>query len=105
MNDGIPEIDRWLQPQESTLKDYQKRTKADDELRRVSKEFEAIMVSSIMKQGFKTAREISEDGGQDSSSKFMDMAYDQLADFMGRNAGMGLSDLIYQSLKQKGGNA
>jgi Rod binding domain-containing protein len=101
MIDGIPEVDIWLKESKSTVNEYSEKVREDSELRRASEEFETIMVSTIMKQGFKTAREISAGSEEDSSSKFMDMAYDQLADYMGRNAGLGLSDLIYNSLKQR----
>ena len=72
----------------------------DKELRQVSKEFEAIMVSQIMKQGFKTARDISR-SEDDPSNAYMDMAYDQLAQFMGKNSSLGLADAIFESLKQQ----
>ena len=101
MNDNIPEIQGWLNPQKASFSEYQKTAEEDRKLMHVSREFESIMITSIMKQGLKTAREISGDGEQDSSSKYMDMAYEQLSEHMGRNSGMGLADVIYKSLKNK----
>ena len=101
MNNNIPELNNWLMPQQSSVEEYKKQLAEDRELRHVSKEFEAIMVKTIMKQGMKSAREMGGSVEQDSSSKYQDMAYEQLAEYMGRNAGLGLSDMIYESLKQK----
>ncbi|NQZ58273.1 MAG: hypothetical protein HRT88_12510 [Lentisphaeraceae bacterium] len=88
------------QPILDSINEANRQQVRDKELREVSQQFEAIMVSQIMKQGFKTARDISKDEN-DPSNAFMDMAYDQLAQFMGNNSSMGLADTIFESLKQQ----
>lgn len=84
----------------SSINEANRQDAQNTELKKVSQQFEAIMVSQIMKQGFKTARNISKDDN-DSSNAFMDMAYDQLAQFMGNNSSLGLADAIYENLKHK----
>ena len=69
-------------------------------LKNKTKEFESLMIAQIMKQGLKTARKISESEDEPSNS-YMDMAYDQLAEHIGKNSSFGLDQSIYESLKNK----
>ncbi|MCH2206830.1 MAG: rod-binding protein [Lentisphaerales bacterium] len=59
-----------------------------------------MLVTNMVKQGFKTAREISESEGE-SSNKYMDMAYDQLAQHMGETMNLGLAEMIYNNMKDR----
>ena len=95
-------INGWFKPNSEPIEKYHELRREDDELRRVSKEFEAMLVKTMVKQGFKSAHNLGDDSDSDHGSKqFMDMAYEQMAEHMSKNIGMGLSDAIYESLKNK----
>lgn len=101
MSDMSP-INGWFKTSSEPIEKFKAFQKKDQELRQVSKEFEAMLVKTMVKQGFQSARKLGDDSNSDNGSKqFMDMAYDQMADHMARNVGFGLSDSIYESLKQK----
>lgn len=98
----LSSINGWLQPQSEPIEKYREMQNADQELRKVSKEFEGIFAKMMIKQGFKSARDLNdEEDGDHGSEQFMDMAYDQMADHIANNVGLGLGDVIYESLKQK----
>jgi len=102
MMSDLKPINGWIKPTEKPIEQYRQYQKEDAELRRVSKEFEGIMVRTMIKEGFQSARKMGEDEDSDEgSNQFMDMAYDQMADHMAKNVGFGLSDVIYESLKQR----
>ena len=95
-------INGWFKTSSEPIEKYRQFQKKDNELRQVSKEFEAMLVKTMVKQGFQSARKLGgDDEGDHGSKQFMDMAYDQMSDHMARNVGFGLSDAIYESLKQK----
>ncbi|MCM8529567.1 MAG: hypothetical protein NE330_00275 [Lentisphaeraceae bacterium] len=76
------------------------RALKEKELRKVVDDFESILVTKMVKQGLKTAREIN-DTEEDSSGKYMDMAYDQFSTYMGENMNLGLADSLFESMKDK----
>ena len=87
-----------LKPYDGPLK---KEKDFDPDLMRVSKQFESIFVTKMMKDGFKASNQFKDIDNEDSGSKaYSDMAYDQLARFMGSNSNTGLAEAIYQSLKR-----
>ena len=101
MNEMNP-INGWFKATSEPIEKYQEIKKKDLELKQVTKEFEAMLVKTMVKQGFKSARNLGDDSDSDHGSKqFMDMAYDQMAEHMAKNVGLGISDAIYESLKQK----
>ena len=87
-----------FQPQESTLDIYKERMAKEKELMDAAQGFETILITNMVKQGFKTAREISDSEGE-ASNKYMDMAYDQLAKHMGENMNLGLAEMIFNDMK------
>ena len=89
-----------FKPLESTLDIYKERLAKENELKESAKGFESILITSMVKQGLKTAREISE-SDDDSSNKYLDMAYDQLATYMGENMNLGLADMIFENMKDR----
>jgi peptidoglycan hydrolase FlgJ len=93
-------FEQLTQSQESTIPIYAKQKAEEDSLREAAKGFESIMITTVMKQGMKTAREISEEEGE-SSNQYMDMAYDQLAQYMGDTMNVGLADMLYENLKNR----
>lgn len=95
-------INGWFKVSSEPIEKYEHIQQKDRELRQVSKEFEAMLVKTMVKQGFKSARNLGDDSNADNGSKqFMDMAYDQMAEHMAKNVGLGISDSIYESLKQR----
>ena len=95
-------LNGWFKATSEPVGKYQKLQREDKELRQVSKEFEAMLVKTMVKQGFSSARKLGDDENSDHGSKqFTDMAYDQMADHLARNVGFGISDAIYESLKQR----
>ena len=102
MMSDLNSITGWLKPNSEPIEKYREMQKADQDLRRASKEFEGIFAKMMIKQGFKTARNLNdEEDGDHGSEQFMDMAYDQMADHIANNVGLGLGDVIYESSKQK----
>lgn len=101
MNSLSP-VNSWLKVNEKSIEPDRQHQQKDQELRRVSKEFEAIIVKTMIKEGFQSARKMGGEEDSDQGSKqFMDMALEQMADHMAKNVGFGLKDVIYESLKQK----
>ena len=81
------------------------KAKADDaKLKNVCNEFEAVLTSIILKEGLKNAQDMggSEGDGEDSGSKkYNEMAYEQIAYFIGRQGAMGLGNMIYEKVKEQ----
>lgn len=95
-------INGWFKTSSEPIEKFKTYQKKDQELREISKEFEAMLVKTMVKQGFQSARKLGDDSDADNGSKqFTDMAYDQMANHMAKNVGFGLSDAIYQNLKQQ----
>lgn len=85
---------------ESTIEPYKERLAKEKELYDAAKGFETMLVTNMVKSGFKTAREISA-SDDEKPNQFMDMAYDQLAKHMGENMNLGLAEMIYNSMKDR----
>ncbi len=81
-----------------------KARQKDEALQKVCNDFETVLTSTFLKQGMKSARELGEVEGEEKDSgteNFKDMAYEQLADFIGQQGMMGLGKVLYQSMKEK----
>ena len=96
----LPLSAQHQQPLLETVKKAREFQAKNDELRTATLEFETMMVAQIMKQGLKSARQIADNEGE-SSNAYMDMAYDQMAEHLGRNSSLGLGEAIYENLKQR----
>ena len=94
------QFDPLFKTPESTLNIYKDRVAKENELLEAAKGFESMLVTNMVKQGFKSAREIS-DSEEDSSNQYMDMAYDQLAKHMGENMKLGLGEMIFKNMKDR----
>ncbi len=75
-------------------------------LKQTCREFEAVMVSIVLKEGLNGASEMGKlegvDDGSDSGSKsFKDMAYEQMSYFIGKSGMLGLGDQLYNSMKDR----
>ncbi|MCM8535829.1 MAG: hypothetical protein NE334_07835 [Lentisphaeraceae bacterium] len=100
-------VQRFEKPLEATAfknkelsNEDSERALKEKELRKVVDDFESILVTKMVKQGLKTAKEIN-DTAEDSSAKYMDMAYDQFSTYMGENMNLGLADSLFESMKDK----
>lgn len=84
----------------STIDIYKERVMKENELMEAAEGFETMLVTNMVKQGFKAAREIS-DSEDEGSNQYMDMAYDQLAQHMGETMNLGLAEMIYNNMKDR----
>jgi Rod binding domain-containing protein len=95
-----PRFQPLFETHRSTVNDYQVQKTKEGELREAAKGFEAILVTMMFKKGMQNARDISETEDE-SANQFMDMAYEQIAEHISKNVNMGLSDSIYENLKNR----
>lgn len=73
-------------------------------LRETCREFEAVMVSLLLKEGMAGAQEISaspEDEEDSGTRTFKQFAYEQMSYCVGKTGMMGLGDHIYESMKDR----
>ena len=84
------------------LQDRQDRMD-DSELRRVGQDFEAMFVRQILKVMRKASR-IDEEGlfnTEKSTQMYSDIADDHLADHVAESGSFGISDMVYDFLKER----
>lgn len=87
--------------------DFASLSKADEatkdaKLREIGQEFEAHLVSQVMKQGLKSAQNLFDDKEQDSGSRsYMDMANEQMAHYIGKHTNIGIADMMFNHLKEQ----
>jgi Rod binding domain-containing protein len=60
----------------------------------LAREFEAILVSTLLKESLKNASKIEDDEDESGGNTYMEMAYDQIAHHVGRQGILGLADQI-----------
>lgn len=73
-------------------------------LKETCREFEAVMVSLVLKEGLNGAQEMSASPSdeEDSGSKtFKQFAYEQMSYCIGKTGMLGLGDHLYESMKGK----
>ena len=73
-------------------------------LKETCREFEAVMVSLVLKEGLNGAKEMSAtpDDEEDSGTKsFKQFAYEQMSYCIGKSGMLGLGDHLYESMKDK----
>ncbi|WP_051412029.1 rod-binding protein [Halonatronum saccharophilum] len=79
----------------------QKSSSKDEDLKKVSQEFESIFLSMMFKQmrdaGFKS--DLLDSGL--SREVFEDMYYDKVAEEASKQGGLGIAELVYQQLSNK----
>eukprot|EP00831_Metopus_contortus_P084721 TRINITY_DN9688_c0_g2_i1.p6 TRINITY_DN9688_c0_g2~~TRINITY_DN9688_c0_g2_i1.p6 ORF type:complete len:114 (-),score=29.27 TRINITY_DN9688_c0_g2_i1:600-941(-) len=83
-------------------------TKKDLALRKVCSDFESVLTSAFLKEGMKSAKELSkcdEDEEDSGSESYMDMAHEQIAEFIGSQGMMGIGKVLYESMKSRLDNA
>ncbi|OGV34239.1 MAG: hypothetical protein A2020_04445 [Lentisphaerae bacterium GWF2_45_14] len=78
---------------------------ADAKLKSACNDFEAVLTSIILKEGLKNAQEMGDspggEGEDSGSKKYNEMAYEQIAYFIGRQGTMGLGQMIYEKVKEQ----
>lgn len=85
-------------------KNNDKAAAEDAKLKRTCNEFEAVLTSIILKEGLKSAQEMGDgidDTGDNGSKKYNEMAYEQIAYFIGKQGMMGLGNMIYEKVRQQ----
>lgn len=94
--------DRALQNLSATL-EYRTGKMEDREMREVANQFEAMLVRQLIKEMRKTSQ-IEEPGeglfnSENSTQLYMDIADDHLADHIAETGSFGISDTVYEFLK------
>jgi Rod binding domain-containing protein len=72
------------------------------QLRQVAEEFEAVLTATMLKEGLKGTDDAGGDSSDSGGSTYMDMTYQQLAYFIGRQGVLGIADQIVESVTGKG---
>ncbi len=99
----LGQITGWLKTTSEPIQKFHEMADKDKQLRQASKEFEGIFAKMMIKEGFKSAENLSDDeDGDHGSEQYSEMAYDHLSTHIAQNVGLGLSEVIYQTLRQKG---
>jgi Rod binding domain-containing protein len=105
---GVPAIDQSLLPAE-----IRNGSAADRKTYSAAVGFERALLGELTKVMADTAKPVdgsdatdsgSDDGGKldSSTSTYMDMLPDQLADGLQQNGGLGLAKTFYDSMKERG---
>jgi len=72
----------------------------DDQLRKVSKDFESIFLRMIFKQMRSSVERSSLLGNSRAMEFFETLRDEQLADSLSKAGGLGIGDMVYQKLKE-----
>lgn len=78
--------------------------KSEDKLRYVSREFSGFFINQILQSMRKTIHKTSIGNGGSAEKQFQALADDEYSKEIGQSDFYGLTDLIYNSLKQKSGH-
>ena len=73
---------------------------ADAQLKKIALDFEATLTSAILKEGLKSADSIN-DNEDKGSETFKNFAYEQMANYVGRQGILGIADSIVNSINGK----
>lgn len=75
----------------------------DEQLKQVSKEFEAVLTTALLKESLKNASKISGDDGDKGSETYKEFAYEQIAHHIGKQGVLGIADQLHQQLSELAG--
>jgi len=86
---------------------YGQKTKAqqmssakDLELRNACTDFEAVLTSTILKEGLNSAMAMNGDSDRDKGSQtYMELANEQMAQYVGKTGLIGIGDQLYRDIK------
>lgn len=86
-------------------KEEQRKLAEDLKLRNCCTEFEAVLTSTILKEGMNAAMQMNGDDRDNGSKTYMEIANEQMALFVGRSGMIGIGDKLYNDIKmsQNGG--
>ena len=68
-------------------------------LRELGKEFEAVLTAALLKDSLKGGSRLDAEDGEQEGSQYMDFAYEQMAQFIGRQGVLGLADSLTAHLR------
>ena len=106
--DGVNAISmQQLLPQVKPA-DYLQKNRADQrkmaedmELKKCCTEFEAVLTSTILKEGMNSAMEMNGDDRDNGSKTYMEIANEQMSLFVGRSGMIGLGDQLYNDIQMR----
>tara|TARA_B110001469_G_scaffold68067_1_gene64883 strand:+ start:47 stop:385 length:339 start_codon:yes stop_codon:yes gene_type:complete len=110
--DGIDQVSMQqmlpqVQPADYLRKNQmaQRQIAEDLELRKATTEFEAVLTSTILKEGMNSAMEMNSEDRDNGSKTYMEIANEQMSLFVGRSGMIGIGDQLYRDIKlrQNGG--
>lgn len=73
-------------------------------LKKACNDFETVLTTQILKSGMKNAEGIGgkeEEDGDKGSESFREIAYEQLAGFIGKQGTLGLGNMLFNTLKTR----
>jgi len=90
-------------PDKAAAAENKQNTRETERLKKACNDFETILIKTVLKQGMQNAKEIgSDDGDSDNGSdSFREIAYEQMAEFMGQRGSLGLGKMLYNSFENK----
>ncbi len=83
-------------PSDASLQNSVFTNPQNTKLYETAREFEAVFTATMLKQGLKSASQMSDKDSGNSS--YMDFAYDQLGNYLGRQGILGIADSIYKQM-------
>jgi len=81
----------------------QRKMAEDMELKKACTEFEAVLTSTILKEGLNSAMEMNGDNRDNGSKTYMEIANEQMSLFVGRSGMIGIGDQLYKDIKLREG--
>lgn len=85
---------------DSIEKTLSNKNASDDDLMKACKSFETYMVEQVYKSMESTVQKSEEEENDDYLNQFGDMLYEQYAKDTTENQSMGLSQMLYESMKR-----
>lgn len=74
------------------------------ELKKVCRDFEAVLTSTILKQGLQNAEEMGKTGSEEEDNgckRMKEIAHEQIATFIGQSGLMGLGNFLFNNMKDR----
>jgi len=72
---------------------------SEQNLREISKEFEAALTSALLKEQLKSAFSMNTDSQVSGGDTYTNFASEQIAHYLGQQQMLGISDMIQEKLK------
>jgi Rod binding domain-containing protein len=75
----------------------------DMELKNACTEFEAVLTSTILKEGLNSAMKMNDDDRDNGCKTYMEIANEQMAMHVGRSGMLGIGKTMYEQMKLRAG--